>query len=145
MARRSTRPTVQQFVALFLAGADRDQLDPILDACAAVYIGTLDEDQQVGLQGQGQGFAEPTTPGFGDAGHERRVGEAVDLAEPAGVQAAGAEGRGPGQGHPRAIDMDSYRVEKKALMKIALADTDAEIAPVPPKVVGASPSPSWTG
>ncbi|WP_447026627.1 hypothetical protein [Sphaerotilus sulfidivorans] len=30
-----------------------------------------------------------------------------------------------------AIDMDSYRVEKKALMKIALADADAEIAPVP--------------
>ncbi len=30
-----------------------------------------------------------------------------------------------------AIDMDSYRVEKKAVMKIALADTDAEIKPVP--------------
>ena len=27
--------------------------------------------------------------------------------------------------------MDSYRVEKKAAMKIALADTDAEIEPVP--------------
>lgn len=30
-----------------------------------------------------------------------------------------------------AIDMDSYRVEKKAAMKIALADADAEIEPVP--------------
>ena len=30
-----------------------------------------------------------------------------------------------------AIDMDSYRAEKKALLKIALADTDAEIEPVP--------------
>src|SRR5260221_8020606 len=30
-----------------------------------------------------------------------------------------------------AIDMDSYRVEKKAVMKIALADEDAEIEPVP--------------
>src|SRR5439155_16163430 len=30
-----------------------------------------------------------------------------------------------------AIDMDSYRVEKKAAMKIALADADAEIGPVP--------------
>jgi type I restriction enzyme R subunit len=29
------------------------------------------------------------------------------------------------------IDMDSYRVEKKAAMKIALADADAEIEPVP--------------
>jgi type I restriction enzyme, R subunit len=30
-----------------------------------------------------------------------------------------------------AIDMDSYRVEKKAAMKIALEDTDAEIESVP--------------
>ena len=30
-----------------------------------------------------------------------------------------------------AIDMDSYRVEKKAVMKLALADEDAEIEPVP--------------
>jgi type I restriction enzyme R subunit len=30
-----------------------------------------------------------------------------------------------------AIDMDSYRVEKKAAMKIALADADAEIEPAP--------------
>lgn len=29
------------------------------------------------------------------------------------------------------IDMDSYRVEKKAAMKIALPDEDAEIEPVP--------------
>jgi type I restriction enzyme, R subunit len=30
-----------------------------------------------------------------------------------------------------AIDMDSYRLEKKAVMKIAVADENAEIAPVP--------------
>src|SRR5258706_11264751 len=30
-----------------------------------------------------------------------------------------------------AIDMDSYRVEKKAVMKIALADNDADIEPIP--------------
>jgi hypothetical protein len=30
-----------------------------------------------------------------------------------------------------AINMDSYRVEKKAAMNIALADADAEIGPVP--------------
>jgi type I restriction enzyme, R subunit len=34
----------------------------------------------------------------------------------------------------QAIDMDSYRVEKKAAMKIALADKDAEIEPVPTDV-----------
>jgi len=30
-----------------------------------------------------------------------------------------------------AIDMDSYRVEKKAAMRIAVKDKDAEIGPVP--------------
>ena len=44
-----------------------------------------------------------------------------------------------------AIDMDSYRVEKKAAMKIALADADAEIEPVPTDARGHKPSPSWTG
>jgi hypothetical protein len=35
---------VQQLVELFLGGADRDKLDPILDSCVAVYTSTLDED-----------------------------------------------------------------------------------------------------
>jgi type I restriction enzyme R subunit len=34
---------VQQVVELFLGGADRDKLDPILDACVAVYVDKLDE------------------------------------------------------------------------------------------------------
>jgi type I restriction enzyme R subunit len=40
-----------------------------------------------------------------------------------------------------AINMDSYRVEKKAAMKIALADTDAEIEPVPTDARGHKPEP----
>jgi nickel-responsive transcriptional regulator NikR len=40
-----------------------------------------------------------------------------------------------------AIDMDSYRVEKKAAMKIALADEDAEIEPVPTDSRGHKPEP----
>ena len=40
-----------------------------------------------------------------------------------------------------AIDMDSYRVEKKAVMKIQLADQDAEIGPVPTSGGGHKPEP----
>ena len=40
-----------------------------------------------------------------------------------------------------AIDMDSYRVEKKAAMKIALADENAEIGPVPVESGGHKPEP----
>ncbi len=47
---------LQQFVELFLGGAERDPLDPILDACVAVYTGTLDEDQQVDFKGKAKVF-----------------------------------------------------------------------------------------
>lgn len=40
-----------------------------------------------------------------------------------------------------AIDMDSYRVEKKAVLKIALADEDAEIEPVPTDAGGRKAEP----
>ena len=35
---------VSELVALYLGGAEREKLDPILDACVAVYVGELDED-----------------------------------------------------------------------------------------------------
>jgi type I restriction enzyme R subunit len=40
-----------------------------------------------------------------------------------------------------ATDMDSYRVEKKAAMNIALTDKDAEIEPVPTDAHGRKPEP----
>lgn len=40
-----------------------------------------------------------------------------------------------------AIDMDSYRVEKKVAIKIALADENAEIEPVPADGGGFKPEP----
>ncbi|MFZ1159017.1 MAG: hypothetical protein WAO10_14640 [Candidatus Sulfotelmatobacter sp.] len=47
---------VRQVVELFLAGADRDQLDPILDTCVAVYTDTLDENGQVEFKGKAKAF-----------------------------------------------------------------------------------------
>ena len=47
-----TPEQVNRFVALFLGGAERDQLDPTLDACAATYTDTLDEDGQVDFKGK---------------------------------------------------------------------------------------------
>ena len=41
----------------------------------------------------------------------------------------------------QAIDMDSYRLEKKAAVKIQLPDQDAEIEPVPTDGGGALPEP----
>jgi type I restriction enzyme R subunit len=53
---------VEQLVTLYLGGADRDQLDPILDACVATYVDTLDEDGQVNFKGKAKAFVR--TYGF---------------------------------------------------------------------------------
>src|SRR4029078_4699969 len=42
---------VQKIVELFLGGADRDKLDPILDTCVATYK-TLGEDGQIDFKGK---------------------------------------------------------------------------------------------
>ena len=85
-----------------LAEADRDQLDPILDGCVAVYIEDLDEDGQVDFKGKAKAFVR--TYGFLASilpYTQCGVGEALDLPELPDPQAAGTEGRGPVQGHPR--------------------------------------------
>jgi type I restriction enzyme R subunit len=43
---------VDEFVTLYLSGADRDRLDPMLDACVADYRERLDEDAQVDFKGK---------------------------------------------------------------------------------------------
>ena len=43
-------------MTLYLGGADRDQLDPILDACVADYNEQLDEDGQVDFKGKAKIF-----------------------------------------------------------------------------------------
>ncbi len=51
-----TAEQVDDLVGRYLAGADRDQLDPILDACVAVYRSSLDEDGQVDFKGKAKAF-----------------------------------------------------------------------------------------
>jgi type I restriction enzyme R subunit len=133
---------VQQFVALFLAGAERDQLDPILDACAARYTGSLDEDQQVDFKGKAKVFCR--TYDFlasvmpGTAPDWERLSILLNLLLP---KLPAPKEEDLAQGILDAIDMDSYRVEKKARMKIALADANAEIAPPPTEGGGRKPEP----
>jgi type I restriction enzyme R subunit len=53
---------VEELIALYLGNADRDRLDPILDACVAIYLDSLDEDQQVDFKGKAKAFVR--TYGF---------------------------------------------------------------------------------
>ena len=92
---------IDRLVTLYLGDADRDRLDPILDACVAVYKEQLDEDGAGGLQGQGQGVrARVRVSRLNPALHERRVGEALHLPELPRAEAPRARGRGSVQRHP---------------------------------------------
>jgi len=123
---------VQKLVELFLGGAGRDQLDPILDACVAVYLGALNEDQQVDFKSiakiftRGYDFLASVIP-YTKPEWER-LSILLNLLIP---KLPAPKEDDLSRGILEAIDMDSYRVEKKAVMKIALADADAQIEPVP--------------
>ena len=142
-ATRSTRPRRStSFVALYLGGADRDQLDPILDACVAVYNEQLDEDGQVDFKGKAKAFTR--TYGFLVAILPYTNAEWEKLSIflnflvpklPAPIE------EDLSKGILEAIDMDSYRVEKQAAVKIQLPDADAEIEPVPTTGGGRKPEP----
>src|SRR5450759_812813 len=127
---------VRQVVELFLGGADRDKLDPILDACVAVYTGTLDEDGQVDFKGKAKVFCRTynflsSVISYSNVEWEK-LSILLNLLTP---KLPAPQEEDLAKGILEAIDMDSYRVEKKAAMKIALADSDAEIEPVPTDAV----------
>jgi type I restriction enzyme, R subunit len=123
---------VGRFVELFLAGAERDQLDPILDACVAVYADTLDEDQQVDFKGKAKVFCRTYDFLASVMPRTNREWEKLSILLNLLVSKLPApKEEDLAMGIIDAIDMDSYRVEKKAVMKLALADSDAEIEPVP--------------
>ena len=133
---------VQQVVELFLGGADRDTLDPILDACVAVYVDRLDEDGQVDFKGKAKvfcrtyGFLSSVIP-YSNAEWEK-LSILLNLLTP---KLPAPQDEDLSKGILEAIDMDSYRVEKKAALKIALEDEDAEIEPVPTDTSGRKSEP----
>jgi type I restriction enzyme R subunit len=123
---------VEALVGLYLGGADRDRLDPILDACVATYKTQLDEDGQVAFKGSAKAFVR--TYGFLSAILPYPMAEWEKLSIflnflvpklPAPVE------EDLSKGILETIDMDSYRVEKKAMQAIELPDADGQVGPVP--------------
>ena len=133
---------VDQVVALFLASADRDKLDPIIDTCKDAYVSQLDEDQQVGFKGKAKTFARTydflsAVMPFTNAAWEK-LSIMLTLLIP---KLPTPQEPDLAKGILQAIDMDSYRVEKKAIMKIVLEDKDSEIEPIPTATGGRKPEP----
>jgi type I restriction enzyme R subunit len=123
---------VDRFVTLYLDGADREKLDPILDACVVTYKSQLDEDGQVDFKGKAKaftrnyGFLASILP-YTNAGWEK-LSILLNFLVP---KLPAPKEEDLAKGILESIDMDSYRVEKKAAMKVVLQDENAEIEPLP--------------
>lgn len=122
---------VDHLVELYLSGAARDQLDPILDACVASY-NDLGEDAQVAFKGNAKAFVRTysflaallpyTTASW------EKLSIFLNFLIP---KLPAPKEEDLSRGILDTIDMDSYRAEKQAVIKIQLADADAELDPVP--------------
>lgn len=133
---------IDDLVAFYLGGADRERLDPILDLCVDVYRNDLDEDGQVAFKGMAKGFVRTynflaSILSYSNADWEKLSIFLNFLVPklPAPIE------EDLTRGILETVDIDSYRAEKRASMQIVLADEDAEIEPVPTAGVGHRPEP----
>jgi type I restriction enzyme R subunit len=133
---------IDGLVELYLNGAERETLDPILDACVAVYNSDLDEDGQVDFKGKSKAFVR--TYGFlasilpyTNADWEK-LSIFLNFLIP---KLPAPKEEDLSKGILETIDMDSYRAEVQASMNITLADEDAELGAVPTAGGGRKPEP----
>ena len=123
---------IEQLVELYLAGADRDRLDPILDVCVETYVSELDEDGQVDFKGKAKAFTRTyafisSILPYTNADWEK-LSIFLNFLVP---KLPAPREEDLSKGILEAIDMDSYRVEKQATQRVQLIDQDAEIDPMP--------------
>ena len=137
-----TEADVDAVVESFLENAGRERLDPILDACVAIYRERLGEDEQVEFKGNAKaflrtyGFLASILP-YTNAGWEK-LSIFLTFLVP---KLPAPKEEDLAKGILEAIDMDSYRAEKQAAMRIQLPDDVAEIAPAATSGAGRKPEP----
>ncbi len=133
---------IDTLVTRFLDKQPRDQLDPVLDKCVALYTAELDEDAQVDFKGKAKaflrtyGFLSSVLP-YANASWEK-LSIFLNFLVP---KLPAPREEDLSKGILDAIDMDSYRNEVKAELDIVLSDANAEIDPVPTAGGGRKPEP----
>jgi len=126
-----TSEQVEQLIDAYLHGADREQLDPILDACVVVFQ-ELSEDAQVTFKGDAKAFIRTyaflaSILPYNNADWEK-LSIFLNMLVPK-LPSPPIEDNT--EELIRSIDLDSYRSEMKETIRIELIDKDAEIGPVP--------------
>jgi type I restriction enzyme R subunit len=137
-----TTESLEEFVKLYLNGAGRETLDPFLDGCVAVYRERLDENGQVEFKGKAKAFVRSynflsAILPYTNADWER-LSIFLTFLIP---KLPAPKEEDLSKGILESIDMDSYRAEKRATVKIQLPDQDAEIEPIPADASGGRAAP----
>lgn len=122
---------IETLVNLYLDGADRDKLDPILDSCRTVYEDLETEDQIVFKSSakafvRTYGFLGAILP-YGNAEWEK-LSIFLNLLIPKLPSPVDDD---LSKGILDTIDLDSYRLEARDSIHIKLEDEDTEVDPVP--------------
>ncbi len=131
-----TESDVNAFVDLYLNGAERDKIDPILDVSTSLY-NELEEDDQIEFKSAAKAFVR--TYGF--------LGAILPYGSPEWEKLSiflsflvpklpTPQGEDLSKGILENIDLDSYRVQAQTMVSIQLEDADAEVAPVPTAMAG---------
>jgi len=136
-----TQAQIVELVELYLGGADRDKLEPLLTVAVAEYQ-KLGEDPQVMFKGKAKAFVR--TYAFlsmilpaSNAGWER-LSIYLNFLIP---KLPAPKEEDLSKGILETIDMDSYRSEKQAKLAIELADQNGEVGPWTGGDGGAKPEP----
>ncbi len=127
---------VNYLVDQFLSGAERDRLDPVLDACVAVY-NQLETEDQIEFKSAAKSFVR--TYGFlgailpyGNVEWEK-LSIFLNFLIP---KLPSPRDDDYSEGILSTIDLDSYRNEAQQAISIKLEDEDAEIPPIPAGKIG---------
>ena len=133
---------VDELVSLYLGGAGRDRLDPILDECVAIYNANLNEDEQVNFKGKAKSYVRlyeflASILPYSDATWEK-LSTFLNFLIP---KLPAPREDDLSRGILEDVDIDSYRVEVRASMHVIVPDADSEIGPVPTQGGGHIPVP----
>lgn len=122
---------IEKLVDLFLNGAERNCLDPILDTCTVVYK-QLETNEQIKFKSSAKSFVR--TYGFlgailpyGNVEWEK-LSIFLNLLIP---KLPSPRDDDLSEGILEVIDLKSYRNEAREMISIKLEDADAEVDPVP--------------
>jgi len=123
---------VERLVTLYIGGAERYQLDSILDGSVATYKAELDEDGQIDFKSKAKAFTRlynflAAVLPYTNIEWEK-LATYMHFLIP---KLPAPKEEDLSKGILEAIDMDKYRVEVREQLRIALADQNGELEPMP--------------